>query len=142
MPLRLYELLRKGAKREIVQRISPSGQLYQSISYANEVRGIVPLLAKLLNDDNNVGEAWLCSSLVQHVFKMKDEGGFCGYRNAQMMLSYILNARSPGWDEIVRLMGSEANDVELRIPSILQLQDMIERAWELGYNSRCQIETV
>lgn len=142
MPPQLYDLLRKGAKRQIAQRISPSGQLYQSISYANEVRGIVPLIATLLNDDNDVGEAWLCSPLVQHVFKMKDEGGFCGYRNAQMMLSYILNARSPGWEEVVKVMGSDAKNAELRIPSILQLQDMIERAWDMGYNSRCRIETV
>jgi hypothetical protein len=62
--------------------------------------------------------------MVRHVFKLRGEGGFCGYRNIQTLISYIQEARAVGHD---RFPG--------RTPNILALQDMIERAWDRGYNT-------
>ena len=142
MPAYLEDMLRNGAKRRRIQRLSPTGQLYTSVTYKNEVHGIVPVLAKLLDQDTNVARAWLCDSRVQHVFKQSGEGGFCGYRNCQMMLSYILNSKWPGSQEVTRAMGVHHTEPEPGIPGILMLQDWIEHAWDRGYNARCRIETV
>ncbi|RWA11147.1 hypothetical protein EKO27_g3963 [Xylaria grammica] len=58
------------------------------------------------------------------------EGGFCGYRNIQMLSSYIVGAHAEGTDA---LSG--------RIPSIFRIQDYIENAWDMGINANGRIET-
>jgi hypothetical protein len=57
-------------------------------------------------------------------------GGFCGYRNIQMMCSYIIGVESQGCD---RLRG--------KIPSIFDIQEYIEHAWDLGINAQGRVET-
>jgi zinc finger-containing ubiquitin peptidase 1 len=57
-------------------------------------------------------------------------GGFCGYRNIQMMVSYIVGSGSYG----VEQLGNQ-------IPSIFDIQDYIETAWDQGINSKGRIET-
>ena len=57
-------------------------------------------------------------------------GGFCGYRNIQMMASYIIGTGSNG-----------AKELSHRIPSIFQIQDLIEEAWDRGINAQGRIET-
>jgi len=57
-------------------------------------------------------------------------GGFCGYRNIQMLCSYIIHTKLQGHEHL-------GND----IPSIFQIQDFIEEAWDKGYNSSGRIET-
>ena len=52
------------------------------------------------------------------------------YRNIMTMISYIQDAQSEG-----------AQYFPNRIPGVLQLQDMIEKAWNMGYNSVARIET-
>ena len=57
-------------------------------------------------------------------------GGFCGYRNIQMLVSNMIALKSPGhqlFDET--------------IPSIFQIQDFIEMAWDEGFNSTGREET-
>lgn len=103
---------------------------------------MIPVLAKLLDQDASVQQAWLCHPGVQHVYKMRHEGGFCGYRNCQMLFSHILNARWPGWENVIGAMGADRESVSHRIPGILLLQDLIERAWDMGFNARCRTETV
>ncbi|TGJ86438.1 hypothetical protein E0Z10_g2305 [Xylaria hypoxylon] len=58
------------------------------------------------------------------------EGGFCGYRNIQMLSSYIVGARVEG----AEVLGG-------KIPSIFRIQDYIENAWDLGINASGRIET-
>ncbi|KAK7757264.1 hypothetical protein SLS62_000813 [Diatrype stigma] len=60
----------------------------------------------------------------------RSEGGFCGYRNIQMMASYIVGSGGPGAD---RLHG--------RVPSIFRIQDYIEAAWDAGINAHGRVET-
>ena len=130
MPSWLRKQLEAGAKVTISSQIMPDGRLQRVESIANEVRGIVPVLAQLCEQDPTVERAYLCHPEVTHVVKMAKEGGFCGYRNIQMLISYIRDARSQGYE---RFPG--------RLPSILDLQNLIENAWDRGYNKQGRIET-
>ncbi|KAL8952629.1 MAG: hypothetical protein Q9222_001468 [Ikaeria aurantiellina] len=86
MPAWLHAQLARGAKVSIINQIGPSGQLSQLEVVANEARGILPVLAQLCEQDLMLCKVYLCHPGVQHVFKMAKEGGFCGYRNIQMMV--------------------------------------------------------
>lgn len=130
MPSWLKELLQKGAKVTLSYQIGIDGQLLRNEVIANEYKGIVPVLSQLCYQDDSVAKAYLCHPSVTHVVKMNREGGFCGYRNIQMLISYIQDTRSWGYEY---LRG--------RIPSILQLQDMIERAWDMGFCEFGRVET-
>lgn len=57
-------------------------------------------------------------------------GGFCGYRNIQMMTSYIIGSQSRG-----------AELFKNKIPSIFRIQDYIEHAWDMGINAHGRQET-
>lgn len=122
--------LERGAKINVVNEIAPNGQLIRVETVANETRGILRVIAQLCEQDQSVEQIYLCHPGVQHVVKMSREGGFCGYRNIQMMVSFIQATRSLGYEHFPG-----------RIPSILNLQDMIEAAWDQGINSTGRIET-
>ncbi|KAI1429473.1 peptidase family C78-domain-containing protein [Xylaria sp. FL1777] len=91
--------------------------------------GIIPVLTKLLEQNSSTEYAYLCHPAVQHISKLRGEGGFCGYRNIQMLSSYILGAHAEG------------TEVLGRIPSIFRIQDYIENAWDMGINASGRIET-
>ena len=57
-------------------------------------------------------------------------GGFCGYRNIQMLTSYISAAKSQGHHHF----GGKA-------PTIFEIQEYIERAWDFGFNRHGRTET-
>ena len=85
----------------------------------NKAMNVIPGLATLLEADQSVECAYLCRPNVFQIAKLPGEGShFCGYRNMQMLL---LNPRS--------------------IDSVFKLQEMIETAWDLGYNSHGRVET-
>lgn len=130
---------------------SNPNMLQKSLSLAfSSFLGIIPVLEQLLEQSRSTEFAYLCHPRVQHVTKLKQEGmygadtvfmtylvltafllgGFCGYRNIQMLISHIIGAQAVGSD----LFAS-------RYPSILQIQDLIENAWDLGFNSHGRIET-
>ncbi|KAL8996767.1 MAG: hypothetical protein Q9169_003790 [Polycauliona sp. 2 TL-2023] len=130
MPAWLQRQLERGAKVAIVNQISREGQLVRLELVANETRGVVSVLAQLCEQDNMLAKVYLCHPGVQHVFKMAKEGGFCGYRNIQMMISYVQAARSRGHEMFPG-----------RLPSVLELQELIESAWEQGINTAGKVET-
>ncbi|KAM7195993.1 zinc finger with UFM1-specific peptidase domain protein [Rhypophila sp. PSN 637] len=92
--------------------------------------GVIPVLAQLLEHCPTTKYAYLCHPSVQHVSKLKKEGGFCGYRNIQMLASYINAVNFKGYRHF-----------EGKIPSIFKIQDFIERAWDHGINSAGRLET-
>ncbi|KAL9045419.1 MAG: hypothetical protein Q9206_007297, partial [Seirophora lacunosa] len=98
MPAWLYRHLQQGAKVSVINEISPCGRSVRLEMVANESSGILPVLAQLCEQDRMLSKVYLCHSGVQHIFKMAKEGGFCGYRNIQMMISYIQAARAEGYD--------------------------------------------
>lgn len=57
-------------------------------------------------------------------------GGFCGYRNIQMLSSYIIHTKSKGHEHL--------GDI---LPSVFQIQDYIETAWDSGINAQGRLET-
>lgn len=59
-----------------------------------------------------------------------DPGSFCGYRNIQMLVSYLISATETG-----------SRAFPGGVPNIFQLQDQIEDAWDNGCNSRGRTET-
>ncbi|KAI1180937.1 peptidase family C78-domain-containing protein [Nemania sp. FL0916] len=92
--------------------------------------GIIPVLAKLLEQSPSTEHAYLCHPAVQHISKLRGEGGFCGYRNIQMLSSYIVGAHAEGMETLSN-----------KIPSIFRIQDYIENAWDMGINASGRIET-
>ena len=143
-------MLEKGAKVSTNNEISRDGRLLRIESVANEISGIIPVIAQLCAQDSDVSRAYLCHPDVTDVVKMPKEGGFCGfvfpisctdifhlwllmrtsYRNIQMMISYIQKTRSEGHRSFAGT-----------IPSILHLQEMIEHAWDMGFNQIGRVET-
>jgi len=91
----------------------------------------VPTLVSLLERDDSILKAYVCHPTVRYISKIKGEGNnFCGYRNIQMLITYLMEIRPD------LLGGSES-----RIPSVLELQDMIEDAWDNGVNGYGLVQT-
>jgi hypothetical protein len=130
MPWWLRKMLEEGAKVTITNQIGPNGTVTRVETIANETPGLVSVLARLSGLDPSVERAFYCSPDTRHVAKMPKEGGFCGYRNIQMLISYIRGAKAAGHENF-----------QSKIPSILKLQDLIENAWDEGYNTAGRIET-
>lgn len=130
MPAWLWSQLKSGAKITLTNQIQPDGTLVRVENVANETRGVIPAIARLSLHDPSVDEAYLCHPCVRHIFKTFREGGFCGYRNIQMLVSYIQGSRAQGWEKF-----------GTRTPSIPWLQESIEQSWEMGFNSSGRIET-
>jgi zinc finger-containing ubiquitin peptidase 1 len=131
MPPWLVKLLQDGAKVTVSNTIGPDGSLVRCETVSNETPNLVPILARLSEIDSTILRAFYCDSRVTHVAKLPKEGGFCGYRNIQMQVSYIRDAQAPGDHQFQ----------SKRLPSILRLQDMIEDAWDRGYNTAARHET-
>ncbi|OAG05697.1 DUF1671-domain-containing protein [Paraphaeosphaeria sporulosa] len=124
MPKWLHDQLAAGPKITLVNRIGRDGRLIKQESVQNETPGIIPILAQLSALDRTVKEAYYCHPSTLHIGKTPKEGGFCGYRNIQMLFSYIQGSRAQGH-----------KDFPGRTPGILKLQDLIERAWDKGINT-------
>lgn len=57
-------------------------------------------------------------------------GSFCGYRNIQMLVSYLTRSGSPG-----------AEHFAAPFPSVAAIQELIEGAWDKGINAQGRAET-
>lgn len=57
--------------------------------------------------------------------------GFCGYHSISMILSYLRGCSTAPKHHVY----------SVRIPNILELQDLIEEGWKRGINDRASIET-
>lgn len=132
MPDWLRIQLEKGGKAITVRKIDPTtGHLMNVVQIANETPDLISTIALLSGRDRYVARAWLCHPATKHIGKqLSKEGGFCGYRNIQMLISYI---------QAVYPRGS--HPFEGRIPTILKLQDYIEAGWDRGINSSARAET-
>ncbi|KXJ93182.1 peptidase family C78-domain-containing protein [Microdochium bolleyi] len=90
--------------------------------------GMIFVLEQLLTRSASTEWAFLCHPCVAHISKLRREGGFCGYRNIQMLSSYMI--------------GAEPSDpFKGKIPSIFRIQDLIENAWDMGINAHGRAET-
>lgn len=130
MPDSLYRQLQVGPKVTVVNRIGRDGRLIKHEIVDNETPGLLPVLAQLCAIDKDVRQAWLCHPSAVHICKRPKEGGFCGYRNIQMLVSYMQGAKAQGHAQFPP-----------RTPGILVLQDLIEQAWDMGINDVSRIQT-
>ncbi|KAK9552033.1 hypothetical protein V6Z77_008146 [Aspergillus fumigatus] len=130
MPTWLRRLLEQGAKKTQSNIIGPDGKLSRLDTTDNEASNVIPVLSQLCEQDKSVQRAVFCSPNVRQISKMPREGGFCGYRNIQMLISYIQGSHISGHERFTETL-----------PTILQLQDMIEHAWDMGFNSVGRAET-
>jgi hypothetical protein len=130
MPLWLRKLLENGSTITKFKKILSNGHLVTDETVENETRGEIPVLVRLCRQDDSVQRAFFCDHRVRHVFKLPGEGGFCGYRNIQMLISYLKDTGNPAGERFPE-----------RLPSIFELQDLIENAWALGFNSSGKAET-
>ncbi|KAF1851065.1 DUF1671-domain-containing protein [Cucurbitaria berberidis CBS 394.84] len=130
MPNWLHDQLDAGPKTTVVNRIGRDGRLIKQEQVQNETPGIIPILAQLSALDHSVKNAYYCHPSTLHIGKTPKEGAFCGYRNIQMLLSYIQGAKAQGHEEFPG-----------RTPGVLKLQDLIERAWDKGINTIGRVQT-
>lgn len=119
MPTWLRQQLQRGTILELV--CSPT----------NETRDIFTILAHLCEQDQSLEQTFLSHTGVKHVVVTPGEEELGGYRNIQMLMSYIQAAR---YSQIFE-------HFQGRVPRILKLQDLIEEAWDKGINIRGRIET-
>ena len=131
MPAWLWQQLKAGPRVHKERRIGRDGRLVTVERVENHHEGVVPRLVELSEMDRGVREAWYCHPAVQHIVRFSHEGGFCGYRNIQMQMSYIQGAKAQGHTALPTG----------RVPTVPLLQDWIEDAWDNGISelSRAQI---
>ncbi|KAH8598036.1 peptidase family C78-domain-containing protein [Bisporella sp. PMI_857] len=130
MPSWLVKLLERDGTIETDYRKDRYGKIRLVQKCENRAEGILPVIRQLLDRDPSTEYAYLCHPSVQHIFKLKKEGGFCGYRNIQMLCSYIVGVKSQGFDSL-----------ENKIPTIFDIQEYVETAWDIGINPHCRVET-
>ncbi|KUJ20197.1 DUF1671-domain-containing protein [Mollisia scopiformis] len=130
MPAWLVKLLEEDGALKMGNRLDSGGKIRRVQYSPNQTAGIVPVLAQLLEQNETTSYAYLCDPAVKHVSKLRREGGFCGYRNIQVLCSYIIGTRSQGHDSF--------GD---KVPTIFDIQEYIESAWDIGINSQGRIET-
>lgn len=93
----------------------------------NKLQGVIPKIAQLLEQENSIDTAYLCTPSAIQVFKLSNEGNhFCGYRNIQMLL-----------------LGAPTNAASRipEAPTIPLMQELIETAWDAGFNSHGRTQT-
>lgn len=94
---------------------------------SNKLSGVIPKLAQLLEHEDRIAVVYLCTDTAVQVCKIPNEGStFCGYRNIQMMLSSLQSSIS------TPKTGSL---------NILEIQNMIEGAWDAGHNVHGRVQT-
>jgi zinc finger-containing ubiquitin peptidase 1 len=150
MPAWLRQLLEADGRFQTSKEPSLLGKSPKIRIIENQVSGVVSVVERLLQQDHTTEYAYTCHPCVQHVSKLQKEGkvihsewlwhvltstfsplgGFCGYRNIQMMVSYINGAKSQGFYHF-----------DGKLPTIFQIQEFIEHAWDLEINAHGRLET-
>ena len=132
MPKAIRELLAKDGQVVYREKTTPR-QTFMKRLYnltPNWSDGIIPVLHQLIELDPTTVYAYTCNPAVTHISKHHGEGSFCGYRNMQMLCSYIIAEKFEGHEVF-----------DGQVPSIFQIQDHIESAWDNGILSHCRIAT-
>lgn len=97
---------------------------------SNILSGVIENLTALLEGDDDVEVALLCTPKTRQIHRVEGEGNhFCGYRNMQILLS-ALPATTPDGQELLA-----------KKPTIPELQDAIEAAWNAGINAHGKVLT-
>jgi hypothetical protein len=131
MPESMLKRIRDGEPTRRSNRIGKDGQILTEHTLENEVPGLIPIITGLCTASAGVlSSIYVCDPSVHHVHKGTTPGHFCGYRNIQMLVSYIRGIKAKGHERF-----------EAGLPGILQIQDMIEEAWDRDPHSVGRQET-
>jgi hypothetical protein len=127
----MLKRIREGEPKRQSNRIGKDGHIVTEHTLENEVSGLIPVIARLCTASSGyLSSIYVCDSIVHHVHKGTTPGHFCGYRNIQMLVSYIRGMKAKGHERF-----------EAGLPGILQIQDMIEEAWDRDPHSVGRQET-
>ncbi|XP_068617948.1 zinc finger-containing ubiquitin peptidase 1-like [Battus philenor] len=98
---------------------------------SSRTNGILERIAQLNAQNPSIAKTYLCSAVDHYASTYGDRGWGCGYRNMQMLLSSLV--RHP---QYARLLGGVAERDCDCVPSIPRLQLLVERAWQLGFDTQ------
>ena len=130
-PIQRRQLGRHAFETRMPKRITTLLET-QDQTTANRLPNIIPVLHDLLLSDPEVASAYLCDASVAQIHRLEGEGQhFCAYRNMQMLLSCLPGPSVEG----ISVSGRG------RAPDVLELQRLIERAWDCGFNAHGRVET-
>lgn len=125
MPANTREALVNHAKPHLVKLISRDGTQRQENIYPNQTVGIIRVLACLCSMDKTTLKTYLSHPNTTHVRKIDCEGEFCGYWSIQVLLTYISHRQ---------------HTAPRGVPNVLEIQDIIEQAWDCGMYARGRME--
>ncbi|CAH1638998.1 unnamed protein product [Spodoptera littoralis] len=99
---------------------------------SSRTTGLLERIAQLNAQNPSIVKTYLCSAVDHYASTYGDRGWGCGYRNMQMVLSSLLR-HPPYW----ALLGATLDrDRDHAVPSIPRLQLLVERAWQLGFDTQ------
>ncbi|XP_063829192.1 zinc finger-containing ubiquitin peptidase 1-like [Ostrinia nubilalis] len=98
---------------------------------SSKTNGILERIAQLNTQNPSIVKTYLCSAVDHYASTYGDRGWGCGYRNMQMVLSSLL--KHPPYAAL--LGGAGERDCDC-VPSIPRLQLLVERAWQLGFDTQ------
>lgn len=132
MPKEIRELLERDGQAEYRKVLVRGQKIMQRLQKytPNWADGTIPVVKHLIEQDPTTAYAYFCSPKVTHIAKLHGEGSFCGYRNIQMLCSHVVKAKFEGHEAL-----------KGKVPSIFEIQDTIESAWDHGIFSHNRIET-
>ncbi|KAI8089829.1 peptidase family C78-domain-containing protein [Halteromyces radiatus] len=110
-------------------RINQDKELWQVLNALKEssrTAGVIPRLEPhftSLNRKGNTVAAYLCSSFTDHISTgLMDLGWGCGYRNAQMLMTFLQRKQQDG------------TSILQQVSDISGIQILLERAWDEGFD--------
>ncbi|XP_073961689.1 zinc finger-containing ubiquitin peptidase 1-like [Choristoneura fumiferana] len=92
--------------------------------------GILERIAQLNAQNPSIVKTYLCSAGDHYASTYGDRGWGCGYRNMQMVLSSLV--KHPQYSALL----SCVTEQEECAPSIPRLQLLVERAWQMGFDTQ------
>ncbi|KAL0870931.1 hypothetical protein ABMA27_004759 [Loxostege sticticalis] len=98
---------------------------------SSRTNGILERIAQLNAQNPSIVKTYLCSGVDHYASTYGDRGWGCGYRNMQMVLSSLLK-----YPPYAALLSSVAERECECVPSIPRLQLLVERAWQLGFDTQ------
>lgn len=130
MPTWLLEQHWNGPPVKKINTVDRHGRVVTRLICENQASGVIDLLTRVVSKCDDTDKVYLCHPSVKHVHRMARDGPFCGYFNIQMIISY-LQATQPVANALF----------QNGLPTILDLQVMIEEAWDQGFSEVGREET-
>ncbi|XP_022822926.1 zinc finger with UFM1-specific peptidase domain protein-like [Spodoptera litura] len=100
---------------------------------SSRTTGLLERIAQLNAQNPSIVKTYLCSAVDHYASTYGDRGWGCGYRNMQMVLSSLM--RHPQYSSLLSSSLERERDCDC-VPSIPRLQLLVERAWQLGFDTQ------